>query len=107
MREIHSRIEKDGTDRCFLPQLELNSESAMIQIIRGKRVILGELSNFKDTLARRVKNKNVCGYHLGSESFARVNYAMLFNKKFDRELKNKINIKYEITDNFIIIMLKF
>ena len=70
------------------------SVEIMVDILSGKRALIASLYGLKSFLSSRVKQKRRCGFYL-AESL--VDYApkfMLFNKKFNKKLKEKIDFRY-------------
>ena len=85
---------KHGLQNCIVSNKRVYSDEIMDDVLSGKRVIIYPLSTYKTILSKRTKNKRQCGFYI-SESEA--NYEpqfMLFNKKFNKKLKEKIDFTY-------------
>ena len=84
---------KHGLQNCVVSEERLRSDEIIDDILSGKRVLIQTLSLYKSILSERAKNKKQCGFYI-SESEA--NYEplfMLFNKKFNKKLKEKIDFR--------------
>jgi hypothetical protein len=84
---------KHGIQNCVLSAERLSSNEIMDDILLGKRAVILTLPTFKSLLSIRVKNKGRCGFYISESA---VNYHpsfMLFNKKFNKNLKEKIDFK--------------
>ena len=87
-------VEK-GIHNCLLPHEKAFSKEIMNDILSGKRVLIDSLGEFKSYLSILVKQKERCGFYLAKSVINYVPRFMLFNKKFNKKLKEKIDLKYE------------
>ena len=67
----------------------------MSDILSGKRALMASLCECKSFLSSRVKQKGRCGFYLAESVDNHVPYFMLYNKKFNKKLKEKIDFMYE------------
>ena len=67
----------------------------MSDILLGKRVLIYSISKFKSYLSIRVKQKERCGFYLAESVYTHGPSFMLYNKKFNKKLKDKIDLMYE------------
>ena len=84
---------KYGLQNCVLSEERVFSDEIMADILSGKRVLIYPLSMYKSILSKRAKNKRRCGFYI---SKSEVNYKplfMLFNKNFNKKLKEKIDFR--------------
>jgi hypothetical protein len=72
------------------------SDEIMVDILLGKRALIAPLYGFKSHLSYRVKKKRLCGFYLAESLVDHVPKFMLFNKKFNKKLKEKIDSMYAI-----------
>jgi len=86
---------KHGLQNCLIPRHRLWMEhKIMDEILLGKRASIGHLSTIKEVLYKRVMDKRQCGFYVSEIKYEP--YFMLFNKKFDKKLKEKIDFRYFI-----------
>ena len=85
---------KHGLHNCVLPYERVLLDEMIDDILSGKRALIESLSAFKCILSERAKKRGRCGFHI-SESVANYEpHFMLFNKKFNKRLKDKIDFRY-------------
>jgi hypothetical protein len=79
-----------GLTQCLQEWSQLYSEKTMGEVRSGRRALMGSLFSYKNYLTTQVERKGECGFYL-----AKVNYIpafFLFNKKFDSNLREKIDL---------------
>ena len=84
---------KHGLPNCVVPEERVYSEEIMDDILSGKRALIQYLSTYKNILSKRVKNKRRCGFYISKLVANYQPQFMLFNKKFNKKLKEKIDFK--------------
>ena len=67
----------------------------MSDILSGKRALISSLTGFKSHLSIQVNQKERCGFYLAESAINHELYFMLYNKKFNKKLKDKIDLMYE------------
>ena len=70
----------------------------MSDILSGKRALIDTFSEFKSVLSIRAKNKERCGFYVANSAIYSVTHLpqyMLYNKKLNKKLKDKIDFVYE------------
>ena len=85
---------KHGIQNCFLSRERLFSNEIMEDILSGKRALIQSLSTYKSILSERAKKKGRCGFHISELEANYQPHFMLFNKKFDKKLKEKIDFRF-------------
>ena len=85
---------KHGLQNCILPDERMFSDEIMDDILSGKRVLLHSISTYKSILSERVKKKIQCGFYISESETNYQPHFMLFNKKFNKKLKEKIDFRY-------------
>ncbi len=84
---------KEGPNKCFVSKSVINSDFILDQTLEGKIVMFRPISIIKQLLTKRVREKKKCGFHIARSSFETVPIFMVFNKNFNREMKEKIRLK--------------
>jgi len=92
-KRIFSQMVKYGLENCLVSNEKLNAEETLNDIPLGKRALIGSLPTYKSILSVRVKHKGLCGFYLG-KSVVNEQHYMLYNKKLNKDLKEKIDLKY-------------
>jgi hypothetical protein len=87
-------VEK-GIHNCLLSYENAFSKEIMNDILSGKRALLNSLSEFESYLSIQAKQKERCGFYLAKPEIDRLPHFMLYNKKFNKKLKDKIDLMYE------------
>ena len=85
---------KHGLQNCVVPNERLLSDVIMDDVLSGKRAVLRSLAKCKSLLSIRVKKKERCGFDISELAAIYEPHYMLFNKKFNKKLKEKIDFKY-------------
>ena len=85
---------KHGLQNCVLPDERLFSDEIMDDILSGKRALFDSLLNYKSILSERAKKKRQCGFYISELEANNEPEFMLFNKKFNKKLKEKIDFRY-------------
>ena len=84
---------KHGIQNCVLSLERLSSNEIMNDILSGKRALIRSLGSYKSLLSIRVKKKERCGFYISELAAYYEPHYMLFNKKFNKNLKEKIDLK--------------
>jgi hypothetical protein len=93
---VYSRCSNiEGPNQCIVSAKILNSDFLLDEILAGKRVLFRSTTSLKELLARRVREKKKCGFHIAKTSFIKVPVFMVLNKNFNHELREKIKLRYE------------
>ena len=87
-------VEK-GIHNCFIPSDKVYSKEIMIDILSGKRASIYSLLEIKSYLSIQVKQKERCGFFLAESVINSYPTFMLYNKKFNKKLKEEIDLKYK------------
>ena len=87
-------VEK-GIQNCLLPYEKMFSKGVMSDILSGKRALIFNLSELKSYLSIQVKQKGHCGFYLAESAINHIPQFMLYNKKLNKKLKDKIDFMYE------------
>ena len=96
---------KHGLHNCLLSNdQQFYSEETYSDILSGKRALIASLSTFKNFLSHRVKQNRQCGFHLAESVAERMPHFMLYNKKFNKKLKEKLDSMYVKCSLFIHIL---
>jgi len=85
---------KYGILNCVLPEERVFSDEVLDDILLGKRALVESLATYKSHLSYRVKNKGKCGFHTSKSAMIYESHFMLYNKNFDKRMKEKIDFKY-------------
>ena len=85
---------KHGLDNCVLPYERVLSDEIIDDILSGKRVLITALSSYKSILSERVKKKGRRDFYISKLEAINEPEFMLFNKKFNKKLKEKIDFRY-------------
>jgi hypothetical protein len=93
LKRIYNQMVKHGLHNCLLPFAQVISDEIMKDTLSGKRVLMLDLSTFKTFLTNRVKQKGQCGFYLSESVVDYMPLFMLFNKKFNKKLKDKIDFR--------------
>jgi len=83
---------KHGLHDCVIPYNKMYSDEIMDETLFGKRALISSIFTDRKMLSERVINKRKCGFYL-----SKVKYEpkfMLYNKKFNKELKERIDFRY-------------
>jgi len=83
---------KHGLQDCIVPYENLFSDKIIDEVLSGKRALLESLSSYKVTLPELVRKKR-CGFYISESEANYKPHSMLFNKNFNKELKDKIDLK--------------
>jgi hypothetical protein len=84
---------KAGVNKCVLTRKEYFNEQTIKDTLNGMRAMIVSLTMTKVVLAYRVKTRKSCGFHLAELAINRVPLAMLYNRKLDKELRMRIDLK--------------
>jgi len=95
LKRIHSQIIDKGEDNCLVPYVKLLSDEIMSETLSGKRALIDSIEGFKGFLSNRAEKKEECGFYLAEKASDHLPFFMLFNKKFDKQLKDKMDLMYE------------
>ena len=82
---------KHGLQNCVVPEERVLSDEIMDDILSGKRALIQPLTRYKRILSERAKKKRQCGFYISEANYKPL--FMLFNKKFNKNLKKKIDFK--------------
>ena len=85
---------KHGLQNCVVSRKKVFSDEIMDDILSGKRALIKSLATFKRYLSNQVKNKGRCGFYISKSEANYQPQFMLFNKKFNKKLKEKIDFRY-------------
>ena len=85
---------KHGLQNCIVPNERVFSDEIMDDILSGKRALIESLPMYKSIFSERVKNKRRCGFYISESEANYLPHFMLFNKKFNKKLKDKIDFRY-------------
>ena len=94
LKRIYSQMLKFGLHNCLVPAAKLNTPEIIDDTLSGKIAIISSSSYFKWFLSKRVKQKELCGFYLSKSVVDYNSHFMLFNKKFNKKLKEKIDMMY-------------
>jgi hypothetical protein len=94
LKRIYSQMLKLGLRNCLIPGGKLSSHKIIDETLSGKRAIIASSSYFKSFLSERVKQKGRCGFYLSKSVVDYEPHFILFNKKFNKKLKGKIDMMY-------------
>ena len=88
-------VEK-GIHNCFLPYEKVFSNVIISDILSGKRVFLANecFIRIQKLSFNPNKEKERCGFYLANSVIDGVPHFMLYNKKFNKKLKEKIDFRY-------------
>jgi len=82
-----------GLENCVIPKERVYSNEFFDEILSGKRALIDSFSRMKSFLSKRVKTKDRCGFYLSESLYDRVPRYLLYNKKFNKEYKQKMDFK--------------
>ena len=85
---------KHGLQNCVVPEERVLSDEIMDEILSGKRALIKNFSTYKSILSERAKEKRRCGFYISESEANYQSHFMLFNKKFNKKLKEKIDFRY-------------
>ena len=81
---------KFGIDNCVFSEEQVFSDEILDDILSGKRALIESLATYKSRLSYRAKNKGRCGFYTSESATNYEPHFMLFNKKFNKNLKEKM-----------------
>ena len=92
-RLIKKKCETMQKNKCFLSRKEINANSMMNKVLKGDRVLYRSEGSIKEAFIKRLENGEKCNFHISKSNVDQSIKTLLFNKRFDKYLKRKIDHK--------------